>query len=116
MKTYEWFCFVFKLLKLVKSIKLIYAGLDNLYWPHFNKQVMPPEKLKYHFYYKHHMQQVDKKHLCPLCGKSLTYAYQLQVHMAVHHKSEVDPNTGSLPTGSAKNLESEVMCDQVQKF
>ena len=77
---------------------------------------MPPEKLKYHFYYKHHMQQVDKKHLCPLCGKSLTYAYQLQVHMAVHHKSEVDPNTGSLPTGSAKNLESEVMCDQVQNF
>ena len=36
--------------------------------------------------------------------------------MAVHHKSEVDPNTGSLPTGSAKSIESEVMCDQVKNL
>jgi hypothetical protein len=58
--------------------------------------------------------QVDRKHLCPLCGKSLTYSYQLQVHMAVHHKGEADPNTGTVQTDSGeKAVATEVMCDQV---
>jgi hypothetical protein len=49
-----------------------------------------------------------------LCGKSLTYSYQLQVHMAVHHKGEADPNTGTVQTdGGEKAVATEVMCDQV---
>ena len=58
--------------------------------------------------------QVDRKHLCPLCGKSLTYSYQLQVHMAVQHKGEEDPNTGTVQTDAdQKAVATEVMCDQV---
>lgn len=82
-------------------------------------QTMPPVKLKYHFYYKHHMQQVDKKHLCPLCGKSLIYAYQLQVHMAVHHKGEMETDSGGVlmsnPAAGVTGVESDVMCDQCGK-
>ena len=53
--------------------------------------------------------QPDDKKLCPLCGKSVTYSYQLHVHMAMRHKGELD-NTEE---GAAINRE-EVICDQVR--
>ena len=71
---------------------------------------MPASKLKSHLYYK---QQADKRHLCPLCGKSLTSTYQLEIHMAVHHKDEVDPMTGKEPKNGTSHLATDVMCDQV---